>query len=69
MKGESIAVRNAEEIGVRLRDEKGENVRIKLIFLNLISNLKVNLEKACELFAITTSTEYLWIRLWNEKGV
>jgi len=68
MKGKRLTIRNPEEIEVRLRDEKDENVRIKLIFLNLVSNLKVDLEKACEIFAIATSTGYLWIRLWNEKG-
>jgi len=52
MKGKRLTIRNPEEIEVRLKDEKDENVRIKLIFLNLISNLKVDLERACELFAI-----------------
>jgi hypothetical protein len=59
MKGKRLTIRNPEEIEVRLRDEKDENVRIKLIFLNLVSNLKVDLEKACEIFAIATSTGYL----------
>ena len=59
MKGKRLTIRNPEEIKVRPRDEKDENVRIKLIFLNLVSNLKVDLEKACEIFVIATSTGYL----------
>jgi hypothetical protein len=36
MKGQYVTIENAGEIGVRLRDEKDEEVKIKLIFLNLI---------------------------------
>jgi hypothetical protein len=38
-----------------LRVEKDVEVKIKLVFLNLIANLEVDLEKACEIFAIATS--------------
>ena len=33
------------EIAVRLRDKKDEKTKIKLIFLNLIANLKADLKK------------------------
>ncbi len=68
MKGQRLTIRNAGEIGTRLKAEKKEDVKIKLIFLNLMSNLEVRLEKACQLCGIATSTGYLWIRQWNREG-
>ena len=68
MKGQRVTIKNAGEIGVRLRDERDKEVKIKLIFLNLIANLKLDLEKACEIFGIAIPTGYLWIRLWNQEG-
>jgi transposase len=68
MKTQQITIKNAQDIVVRLRGEKDEEVKIKLIFLNLIANLKVDLGKACEIFAIATSTGYLWIGQWNQEG-
>jgi len=67
MKEPNITIKNAQDIGVRLREEKDEEVRIKLIFLNFLSNFKVELGKSCEIFAIATSKGYLWIRRWNEE--
>lgn len=49
-------------------EEKDEEVKIKLIFLNLLANLEVDLEKAGKIFGIATSTGYSWIRQWNENG-
>jgi transposase len=68
MKTQQVTIKNAQDIGGRLRGEKGEEVKIKLIFLNLIANLKIDLEKVCEIFAIATSTGYLWIGQWNQEG-
>jgi len=68
MKGKSLNIKNEEEIRFRLREEKDEEVKIKLIFVNFLLNFKVDLEKACETFAIATSTGYFWIRQWNEGG-
>jgi len=53
---------------VRLKEEKDKEAKIKLIFLNFLSNFKADLEKACEIFSIATSTGYSWIRQWNEEG-
>ena len=68
MKGQHITIENTGEIGIKLKAEKDEESKIKLIFLNLIANLKVDLEKACEIFAIAIPTGYLWIRQWNREG-
>jgi transposase len=68
MKGKHLTIKNTEEIGVRLRGEKEETVRIKLIFLNFTANFKVDLEEACEIFAIAIPTGYSWIRQWNQVG-
>ncbi len=68
MKGKNLNIKNTEEIKVRLGEEKDEEVKIKLIFLNLLANLEVDLEKAGKIFGIATSTGYSWIRQWNENG-
>jgi transposase len=68
MKGKHLTIKDTEEIGVRLRSEKEETIRIKLIFLNLAASFKVDLEKACEIFAIAIPTGYSWIRQWNQAG-
>ena len=68
MKGESLTIRDAGEIEVKLKSEKEEEVKIKLIFLNLIANLEIDLEKACQIFGIAIPTGYLWIRQWNQEG-
>ncbi len=59
MKGQRLTIRNAREIGTRLKVEKKEDVKIKLIFLNLMSSLEMGLEEACQLCGIATSTGYL----------
>lgn len=68
MKGKHLTIKNTEEIGVRLRSEKEESIKIKLIFLNLVASFKVDLEKVCEIFAIAIPTGYSWIRQWNQAG-
>ena len=64
----TIIIENAEEVRTRLRSEKEETIRIKLIFLNFAANFKVDLEKACEIFDIAIATGYSWIRQWNQAG-
>ena len=68
MKGKHLTIKDTEGIGVRLRSEKEETIRIKLIFLNFAANFEVDLEKACEIFAIAIPTGYSWIRQWNQAG-
>ena len=58
MKGKHLTIKDTEEIGVRLGSEKEETIRMKLIFLNLAANFKVDVKKACEIFAIATPTGY-----------
>ena len=68
MKGENIELSRPKEIRARLRHEKDDKVRLKLVFLNAIANFSMNLESACSMCGIATSTGYLWIRKWNEEG-
>jgi len=68
MKRQRLTVKNAKEIETRLKTEKKGDVRVKLIFLNLMANTEVDLEKACELCGIAIPTGYLWIRQWNLYG-
>lgn len=68
MKGERIKLVKPKEIRSRLRHEKDDGIRLKLIFLNAIANFSMDLESACEMCGIAVSTGYLWIRNWNEEG-
>jgi transposase len=68
MKGERIKLVKPKEIRSRLRHEKDDRIRLKLIFLNAIANFSMDLESACEMCGIAVSTGYLWIRIWNEEG-
>jgi hypothetical protein len=43
-------------------------VKLKLILLNAIANISMDLESACPTCEIAVSTGYLWIRKWNEEG-
>jgi transposase len=68
MKGDRIEIARRKEIRARLRHEKDDRARTKLVFLNAIANFSFDLEMACSLCGIATSTGYLWIRNWNEEG-
>jgi transposase len=68
MKGENIELARRKEIKARLRHEKDDKVRLKLVFLNAIANFSMDLETACSMCEIATSTGYLWIRNWNKEG-
>lgn len=68
MKGERIELAKPKEIRSRLRHEKDDRVRLKLIFLNAIANFSMDLESACSMCEIAVSTGYLWMRNWNEEG-
>jgi len=62
MKGDKIELAKLKEIRARLRHEKNDKVRLKLIFLNAIANFSMDLESACSMCSIAISTGYLWIR-------
>ncbi|WP_369425576.1 hypothetical protein, partial [Methanothrix sp.] len=64
MKGVRLEIQNAGEIPVRLRDEKDDRVKVRLVFLNAIANYHIDFESACAMCGIVTSTGYLWIRKW-----
>jgi transposase len=68
MKGERIKLVKPKEIRSRLRHEKDDGIRLKLIFLNAVANFSMDLESACSMCGIAVSTGYLWIRNWNEEG-
>lgn len=68
MKGDRIEIAKRKEIRARLRHEKDDRARMKLVFLNAIANFSIDLETACSICGIATSTGYLWIRNWNEEG-
>lgn len=68
MKGDKIELAKRKEIRAKLRHEKDDRVRLKLIFLNAIANFSMDLESACSMCGIAISTGYLWIRNWNEEG-
>jgi transposase len=68
MKGERIEIAKRKEIRARLRHEKDDRARMKLVFLNAIANFSMDLETACSICGIATSTGYLWVRNWNEDG-
>lgn len=69
MKKRKIEIKNTEEIRERLKFEKDERIKIKLIFLNiLLSNREMEIREACDLCGIAVPTGYLWVRKWNEEG-
>jgi transposase len=68
MKGEIIRIERAEELKRSLMGEKDDEVKVKLIFLNALANCNVTYETASAMCGIHTSTGYVWVRKWNEKG-
>ena len=69
MKGDRIKLSERKEIRLRLRHEKNEKVKLKLIFLNAIANISMDLESACSMCEIAVSTGYLWIRNGMKKDM
>jgi len=69
MKGERIELVKPKEIMSRLRHEKDDRIRLKLIFLNAIANFSMDLESACSMCGIAVSTGYLWIRNWGRESL
>ena len=58
MKGDRIVLAERKEIRSRLRHEKDEKVKLKLIFLIVIANISTDLESACSMCEIAVSTGY-----------
>ncbi len=48
MKGKRLTIKNTEELSTRLKVERDGNVKTKLIFLNLMADLRVGLERIRE---------------------
>lgn len=68
-KGKRLLIKNVEEIRVRLKEEKDSSTKIKLLFLNLMVNLNMSLEKACEIFTIATPTGYLKDKTMDKRWI
>ncbi len=68
MRGKRLTIKNTKELRTRLKVERDGNVKTKLVFLNLMADLRVGLEKVCEPCGIATPTGYSWIRKWNQEG-
>lgn len=60
-------IRRCEELKIYLKNEKDYELRFKLSFLNLVVQLQ-EVNKACEIVAISVPTGYRWINSWNKKG-
>ena len=69
MKRRRIEIKNEEEIRKRLKSEKDDKIKVKLIFLNILSsNKEMKIKEACDLCGIAIPTGYIWVRKWNEEG-
>ena len=68
MKVRKIKIKDIEEIREKLKTERDYKIKIRLIFLNIVSNKEIGVEEACTMCGIAIPTGYLWIRKWNEKG-
>jgi hypothetical protein len=62
MKGDIVRIKNNQELAERLRVEKDEHIKPRLIFLNAIANHGIGYEKASEICWLSTSIGYVWIR-------
>jgi transposase len=63
----TIEIKRRDELKSCLKEEKDYELKFKLSFLNLVIELQ-DVDKACDLMAISVSTGYRWIKDWNEKG-
>ncbi len=68
MKGDIVKIKNSEELQKKLRSETNSSVKVRLIFLNALSNLGISYDEASEICGLSTSTGYVWIRKWNKCG-
>ncbi len=68
MKGDIVKIENSDELQKKLRSETDGGVKIRLIFLNALSNLGISYDKASEICGLSISTGYVWIRKWNKGG-
>ena len=67
MKGERIKVKNLEELKEKLKNEKKDNILVKLIFLTFIGGGEgIDFEKACSGCGVAQTIGYLWIREWDQ---
>lgn len=63
-----IEVKDKDKVAERLREEKYTEVKVRLIFLNLVGNLGMKVEGASQAVGISKRMSYDWIRWWNMEG-
>ncbi len=67
MKGTRIRVKYPDDLKNMILQETIPDVKMKLVFLNIVAHSSSDFEKTCELYGIAVSTGYQWVREWNEK--
>jgi len=63
-----MEVQNPQEVASYLRKEKDPEVKVKLIFLNLLISHKMDIKRASEAVGIGLATGYKWLQRWNDEG-
>lgn len=68
--GRRIEIPNPVMVKVHLSEERDPEIRIRLMFLNLVIQLPqtITLEQICQAMDIPLSTAYVWIRAWRTRG-
>lgn len=69
MRGERLEIKNCENLKHCLENERRNDVKLKLLFINSLLLNENDLEIACQLFHIALRTGYDWISKWNANGV
>jgi transposase len=68
--GRRTEIANVETLRRHLADERDAEVRLRLALLNLVATMpaSVTLAEICEGMGVPTSTAYVWLRAWRERG-
>jgi len=61
-------IENTEKIKEYLTNEKDLKTKEKLVALNTLSELKLDINETARILGITSRNIYNWIDNWNEKG-
>ncbi len=68
MKGDRVQIKNSAELEKRLPLETDAKIKLRMAFLNAISNCGISYDQASKIFGLNLSTGYVWIRKWNSEG-
>lgn len=69
MKGDSLEIKNINDLLYAVTLEKDSDVKFKLLLIKCFHENYNDLEFACSTFGIATSTAYDWIRYLNKNGI